>query len=126
MKQTQKNTQSVVANSLLLRLRQLPVRHLLPAAGLLSTALFSACASFAVTDQKLQQNTAFALGLEKEDFTISDRFDEGLKTTYTTKTAAGKQYNCYVMGTVGVTGRNVSDAMCNEKGKAATNPLTGR
>lgn len=95
--------------------------------GLATAALLlTGCASFAVTDQKLQNNTAFALGLDVGDFTIANRNDDGLKTTYAVKTNAGKQYNCYIMGTVGVTGRNVSDAICNEKGKPAstTNTLT--
>ncbi len=95
-------------------------------AALLAIVSASGCASFAVTDQKLEQNTAFALGLDKEDFTVSDRMDDGLKTTYSVKTKSGKKYNCYIMGSLSITGRNVSDAMCNEKGKPATNPLTGR
>lgn len=96
-----------------------------PVVGLVAL-LLAGCASLAVTDQRLEQNTAFALGLDVGDFTISNRMDEGLKTTYSVKTKAGKQYNCYVMGTIGITGKNVSDAMCNEKGKAAINPLTGK
>jgi hypothetical protein len=77
------------------------------------------CASVAVTDDAIVKNTSMAIGLEKNAFTITDRENDGLKTTYKVKTNAGKNYSCYVTGTVSVVGRVVSDAICTEMGAAA-------
>lgn len=88
-----------------------------PMTTLLATAslgLQAGCASMAVTEDALTANTASALGLQPGQFTISDRVDQGVKTTYTVTTNAGARYSCYVTGTVSVTGRLVSDALCNE------------
>jgi len=82
-------------------------------------ALAAGCASIAVSNDAIERNTAFALGVEKETFTISDRVDDGVKSTYVVKTNAGKTYSCYVTGAVSVVGRVVSDAVCNEVGKSA-------
>lgn len=92
-------------------------------------ALFMvACASMVVKDEDIAAKTAFALNLEKSDFTISDRADSGSQTTYKAKTKSGKTYNCYVTGSFSAgTGRVISDAVCNEIGKPASgnscNPL---
>lgn len=100
-------------------------------AAILSVAvmvlLASGCASVAVSDNAIEQNTAFALGLEKGTFTISDRVDDGVKSNYFVKTSAGKKYSCYVTGGVTVVGRVVSDAVCNEVGgkPAKQTPGTG-
>jgi uncharacterized protein (DUF2345 family) len=89
-------------------------------AAVLIATLSAGCASIAVTGDAIEQNTAVALGLEKGAFTISDRADEGIKTTYIAKVnKTGKKYSCYVTGTVGYTGRETSDAICTEAGKAA-------
>ena len=74
------------------------------------------CASMAVTDDVLVTNTANALALPKEAFTISNRSDEGVKTSYQVKTKKGATYSCYVTGTVSVLGRTVSDALCAATG----------
>ena len=91
------------------------------AAGRVATALFglalAGCAATAVTSDTLEQNTAFALGLEPGSFQISDRQDQGIKTTYRVVTRTGRRYSCYVTGMVGVTGRVVSDALCSETGR---------
>lgn len=77
------------------------------------------CASVVVKDDDIVKKTAFALGLEKNAFTISDRADNGLQTTYTVTTKAGKKYNCYVEGSFSFgTGSVVTDAMCSEIGKS--------
>jgi hypothetical protein len=89
------------------------------ASVVLLTGLFSGCASVAVSDDAIEKNTAFALGIEKGTFTISNREDEGLKSTYQVNTKSGKRYRCYVTGTVSVLGRVVSDAICNEDVKPA-------
>jgi hypothetical protein len=81
--------------------------------------LAAGCASVAVSNDAIEQNTASTLGLAKGTFTISDRVNDGVKSSYAVKTNSGKQYSCYVTGTVSVMGRVVSDAVCNEVGKAA-------
>ena len=81
-------------------------------------ALSAGCASVAVSNDAIEQNTAAALGLDKGSFTISNRVNEGVKSSYAVKTNTGKQYSCYVTGSVSVTGRVVSDAICNEAGKS--------
>lgn len=96
--------------------------HLRRAAAIsaaLILAALSGCASVAVSNDAIEQNTASALGIPKGTFTISDRVNDGIKSTYTVKTNSGKKYSCYVTGTVTVLGREVSDAMCNEAGKPA-------
>lgn len=82
--------------------------------AVISSILLAGCASVAVTGDALEKNTAFAIGAEPGTFTISDRQDQGLKTTYRATTSSGKKYSCYVTGMVSVVGRTVSDAMCNE------------
>lgn len=81
--------------------------------GVLSI-LLAGCASVAVTEDALENNTAHALGLEKGSFTITNREDSGIKTTYNVKTNSGRNYSCYVTGQISVIGRVVSDAMCTE------------
>lgn len=82
-------------------------------AAALST-LIVGCASVAVTDDAIEKNTAFALGVDKSQVTITNRENDGIKTTYNAKTTNGKTYACYVTGSVSVVGRVVSDAVCNE------------
>jgi len=86
----------------------------------------SGCASVAVTSDSLEDRTAFALSMKKEDFTISNRKDDGLRTDYLVRTKSGAQYNCYVTGTVGITGRNVSDAICNQAAPIAMEKKTDK
>ncbi len=89
------------------------------------------CASVAVSNDAIERNTAMTLGLAKSSFTISDRVDDGIKSSYSVKTHAGKQYSCYVTGTVSVTGRVVSDAICQAlaqpqaQGKPKSMPIGG-
>lgn len=88
--------------------------------------LFAGCAATAVTQDTLEKNTAFALGLEPGTFQISDRNDQGIKTSYRVTTRAGRKYACYVEGAVGLAGRVVSDALCTETGRpASTAPASG-
>jgi hypothetical protein len=75
------------------------------------------CASVAVSNDAIETNTAQALGLQKGAFEVTDRVDEGLKSTYNVRTVKGRTYSCYVTGTISVMGRVVSDAMCSETGK---------
>ena len=90
------------------------------AAVVVLAGLVTGCASVAVTNDAIEKNTAFTLGLEKGTFTISNRENDGVKSTYLVNTNAGKKYTCYVTGTVSVVGRVVSDAVCNEVGKPAS------
>jgi hypothetical protein len=98
-------------------MKSITVRRVVSVAML--SILFTGCASVAVTDDAIQTNTAAALGLEKGSFTISDRVNDGVKSSYTVKTNAGRKYACYVTGTITTFGRTVSDAICNEVGKPA-------
>ncbi|MBX9705989.1 MAG: hypothetical protein K5Q00_07010 [Gammaproteobacteria bacterium] len=82
----------------------------------LLTVLTAGCASVAVTEDAIVQNTATALSLDKSAFTVTNRVDNGIKTTYNVKTVTGKNYSCYVTGTVSYVGRSVSDAICSEVG----------
>ena len=86
--------------------------------------LATGCASVAVSNDAIEQNTAQALGLAKGSFTITDRVDDGVKASYAVKTNTGKQYSCYVTGGVSVVGRVVSDSMCTELGKAGKQPAS--
>jgi len=102
------------------------MKNTLSLASLATCLLLSAgCASFTVTDDAIERNTAQALGLARGSFTISDRVNDGVKASYTVKTNTGKQYTCYVTGAVTQLGRSVSDAVCSAMGKAAR-PATGR
>ena len=92
-------------------------RLCLLAATAVCAAVLAGCASTAVTEDALQRNTAFALSLDASAFTISDRVDEGVKTSYRVRTQGGRLYSCYVTGVVSVTGRTVSDAICSEIGR---------
>jgi CO/xanthine dehydrogenase Mo-binding subunit len=81
------------------------------------------CASIAVTDEAIVDRTAFALGLNKSDFTVSNRIDEGTTTRYQVRTRSGQEFNCFVGGSISVLGRSVSEAVCTKKGEPARNPL---
>lgn len=94
-----------------------------PFALLVTTALSAGCASLAVTDDAIVDRTAFALGLGKSDFTISNRTDEGTTTRYSVRTKTGQDYNCFLGGSFSVLGRSVSEAICSKKGEPPRNPL---
>ncbi len=90
----------------------------------LAVTLIQGCTSMAVSNDAIETNTAHALGLSVGEFTINDRRDSGIKTTYTVQAKAGKRYSCYVTGGVSVVGAVVSDALCTELAAAgsATKP----
>lgn len=95
------------------------LKHISTVAALLATG----CASIAVTDDAIAERTAFALGLAKSDFTISNRVDDGTTARYSVRTKTGQDYNCFVGGSIGLLGRAVSEAVCTKKGEVARNPL---
>jgi hypothetical protein len=84
------------------------------------SAALAGCASVAVSNDAIETNTAQALGLQKGAFVISDRVDDGVKSSYNVKTGKGKSYSCYVTGGVSVVGRVVSDAICTETNSKGT------
>jgi hypothetical protein len=84
----------------------------------LTSCILAGCASVAVSNDAIVERTAFALSLDKSAFTISNRVDDGVRSSFSVKTNAGKSYNCYVGGSISVVGRVVSDAICNEVGVA--------
>ena len=77
---------------------------------------------------KVQSRTADALGLEADDFAVSDLEKDGVATRYRVTTNNGEKYSCYVTSTSGLFGfmsggSSVSDAVCTQKGKYVANPL---
>ncbi len=93
------------------------------AAAVCASLVMAGCASLAVTDEALVDRTAFALGLNKTDFTLNQRVDEGTTTRYAVRTKSGQDFNCFVGGSFGITGRVVSEAVCTKKGEPLKNPL---
>lgn len=80
------------------------------------------CASVAVTDSAILENTAVALATSPSNITISNRVDNGVQTSYIAKTTNGKTYSCYLTGTFYMLGPATSQAMCNdEQGKTLGN-----
>jgi hypothetical protein len=88
-----------------------PLPYALTACG--CAIVLSGCASIAVTDDAIERNTSVALGVPEGAFSITNRLDSGVKTTYDVTTKSGQHFSCYVTGGVGVTGRTVSDAICH-------------
>jgi hypothetical protein len=98
-----------------------PVRHHLataPTAAALLLAL-GACASGGITPETLEDRTSRALGLERGQFTISERVDESTVTRYMVLAKSGRRHSCTVGATFSLTGRIVTDAICTEMGKPA-------
>ena len=89
-------------------------------AGLLSVSASAFAFGKTVAVETLQDKTAFALGLEDDEFDITDVRKEGISTHYKVKADSGAQYRCYVTA---VLFTPVSDAVCSKKGEVATNPL---
>lgn len=85
-----------------------------------AVTLIQGCASMAVSNDAIEANTAHTLGLKVGEFTVSDRHDSGIKTTYNVQTKTGKHYSCYVTGGVSVAGAVVSDALCTEMAAAGS------
>ena len=90
----------------------------------LAALLSAGCASIAVTDEAIVDRTAFALNLDKDAFTVSNRVNDGTTTRYAVRTKTGQEFNCFVGGSISVLGRSVSEAVCSRKGAPpARNPL---
>ena len=89
----------------------------------LTALTVSGCASVIVSDDAIVERTAFAIGLNKSDFTISNRVDDGASARYAVRTRTGQEFNCFLGGTIGFGGRQVSEAICTRKGEVGRNPL---
>lgn len=90
----------------------------------IGSAVLSGCSTlYNVSDEKIKERTAFALGLDEDQFTISGRTQDGMQINYKVKTYKGMEYRCYIVGGMAVMGQT-SAAMCTKKGEAAKNPLT--
>ena len=100
-------------------MKQIFVRRAVIVAATILTGFTSCHALAEVSADKIEQRTAFTLGLEKGAFTIFDLVDEGIRTNYAVKTNTGKKYNCYVTSAPSILGSVVSDAICQEIGRAA-------
>lgn len=79
-----------------------------------------------VSDQKLKERAAFALGTNAEAITISNRSNEGLRINFTATTGK-RSSQCYVTSTPSVIGVVTSDAICSgggaHKGEGQCNAL---
>lgn len=95
-------------------------RRVVISSSLLLMSLIVGCASLAVSDDAILKKTAFELGLEPSDFTVSNRQDDGVTSTYVVKAKGNKIYNCTIGGSISVLGRTVTSPICNEVGKAPT------
>lgn len=69
-------------------------------------------ASYAISDEHLTSRTETAIGLPSREFTISDRVNEGVTARYKVMTTSGKEYNCFVGGSLTGIGKSVSEAVC--------------
>jgi hypothetical protein len=87
--------------------------------GTMAVLALAACASTVVTSDALDDRTSRALGLDKGQYTISDRVDEGGTTRYMVQAKSGKKFSCAVGGTFSVMGRVVTDAVCTEMNRPA-------
>ncbi len=77
-----------------------------------------------ISDDVLTQRTGFALGLDKSEFTISNRQEPNKNSEiyYLVNTKSGKKYNCYVAAgftSIVTPSTDASDAVCVEIGKSS-------
>jgi hypothetical protein len=70
------------------------------------------CAT-AVKKDDIEQRTSFALGLDRNQFTISDVTLIGQRTNYSVQTTNGETYRCYVVG-ITTFQSIISDAICSQ------------
>jgi len=93
---------------------------------LLATAgALGGCASNLQSTDELQSATAFSLGLEAADVTISNRQDSGMTTNYWATTRSGRKYSCVRTAGISIMGAIKSSPLCNPtnaKAEAAPQP----
>jgi hypothetical protein len=85
--------------------------------------LASGCASMMLSDDDITARTAFAIGLNKGDFTITNRSNEGASARYTVRTKRGEDYNCFLGVAPGLAGVQVSEAICTKRGEPMRSSL---
>lgn len=68
-----------------------------------------------VSDQKLKERAAFALGTSADAITISNRSNEGIRINFTA-TVGKRSSQCYVTSTASMIGVVTSDAICSGGG----------
>ncbi|MDO4249115.1 MAG: hypothetical protein Q4C79_09210 [Neisseria sp.] len=77
--------------------------------------LISGCSALnntTVSDEKLKERAAFALGVQPSQINISNRQNEGVRINFTA-TVGKRSSQCYVTNAVGVIGAMTSDAICS-------------
>lgn len=77
-----------------------------------------------LSDDVLTQRTGFALGLDKSEFTISNRQEpnKSSEVYYSVTTKSGKKFNCYVAAgftSIVTPNSDASDAVCSEVGRSS-------
>lgn len=82
----------------------------------LTTITLAGCAT-RVEDDTIVSRTAFAIGLESDQFTITDRTGDAGRIDYKVVAHDGRRFNCYVTGGgMMYAGVVTSDAICSEQG----------
>jgi len=80
------------------------------------------CAATSQSTDELQSATAFSLGLNTTDVTISNRQDSGVATNYWATTRDGKKYSCVRTAMLGVLKSSPLCNPTNAKAEAAPQP----
>ena len=87
--------------------------------SLIIIGINTGCVTTQVNDNQLQLATQRSLGIE--NMKISNKKNDGVTTYFKAQDHDNDiTYSCYVTS---LGGTNVSDAICNQKGKPAKNPL---
>jgi hypothetical protein len=82
----------------------------------LTTITLAGCAT-RVEDDTIVSRTAFAIGLESDQFTITGRTGDAGRIDYKVVAQDGRRFNCYVTGGgMMYAGVVTSDAICSEQG----------
>ena len=91
------------------------MKYRVAASTIALSALLSGCAlNQGLNSDMITQRTSFALGLTSDQFAISNRIDDGVRTDYNVETKSGKKYMCFVVSVPSMTGRVVMEATCNQ------------
>jgi len=80
------------------------------------------CAATSQSTDELQSATAFSLGLDRADVTISNRQDSGVATNYWATTRDGRKYSCVRTAALGFMKSSPLCNPTNNKAEAAPQP----
>lgn len=101
----------------------------LAALTVITCLTFAGCGTInnaTVSDQKLKERAAVALGTSADAITISNRSNEGVRINFTATTGK-RSSQCYVTSTASMIGVVTSDAICSggnaHKGAGQCNAL---